>query len=127
MKENDNNISLLVIEKSDDYIFSYNELFNQFLPFFKIRYVKTMDELQTELRGNSHYNIAISEVFIIGANWRNILHHIENRIDKIIFTSAYDSKFPPIKKIIKLGYTYIEKPFEIDELKEKVDLKFNYD
>lgn len=126
MKEDNKNISVLIIEKSDDYIFSFNEVFNQILPSYNIQYVKTMDELQAKISGNSHYNIAISEVFIIGANWKNIIHYIDDKIDKIIFTSAYDSEFPPIKELIELGYSYMEKPFEVDELKEKVDLQFNH-
>jgi DNA-binding NtrC family response regulator len=124
MREDNKNISLLIIENSDDYIFSYNAVFNQILPLYNTQYVKTMNELQTKITDNQNYNIAISEVFIIGGDWRNILQLIENKIDKIIFTSAYNREFPPIKELIRQGYSFLEKPFENEALREKVNLKF---
>lgn len=125
MKEDSNDISILVIEKSDDYIFSYNILFNLFLPSYEMFYVKTFSELQRKISNNSHFCIAICEIFILGANWEDILHNIKGKVDNIIFTSAYDRKFPPVKNLINKGYSYMEKPFEIDELKEMVDLKLS--
>lgn len=119
------NVSILIIEKSDDYIFSYDVSFAYFCPLYKINYVKSEEELVSKLKLDN-YNMIISEVFLNGFNWKDVLKYLRNDSlikNNIIFTSAFDLTDPQIKNLVKSGFTFIEKPFEIKELVDLIELK----
>lgn len=125
------NLSILIIENSDDYILSYQYMFNYHCPSCKITTVKTLQELKKIVLSNNCFDIIISETVFNKFDWKTIIAMFEKTNDKndtknnIIFTSAYDELNSSIKELIKNKYIFLEKPFTFKTLKDIIEFKLS--
>lgn len=126
MEKVTNTVSLLIIEDSDDYIFSYAHSFDCFCPFYRRAYVKTIKDLKNKIKSANQYDVVLSKVFFKGLNWENLITYFKSntmKTDAIIFTSTLSFTNPEIKRLVKSGYDYLEKPFEFLEIIRKINQK----
>lgn len=119
--------SFLVIDQLDDYIFTYDVFFENYFPFSKIDYIRELNEFKSILKSNSSYDFVICELYFMNKclNDYNSVQNFSHIGKNIIFTSAYDLKYSCVGNFIKYGYSFIEKPFDFNTLRNKINSKIS--